>query len=366
VWDPSRALSEPDRAILHLHLRHQLDDVQLGAALGVRPQVAAAQAARLRRRAETSVGALLLSRADSGADPDSCPRLAEVLDGWDGRFTPAVGARVDRHARRCETCRDRRTVMMERLNAMASLPFVPPPPWLRREVLIRMELGVSPRPLPGWTDDGFPPGIAGPARRRGPGPTTRRIAMAAVAAIVAAAGAFVLLRDDDGRSTVTASGSSASSVPTVATTVRAPATTAATVAPAVSTTVGPASTLPPTPSSTFVATQVPLAPPVDRDPPAISFGADVGSSYTDGCPYSRTGVSANVADQSPVTSVVLFVRGPDGAEEAMLMSPDGGAWRGSIGEFAYPGQAVFWVEAVDAEGNRARTADQFLQVLPCE
>ena len=105
---------------------------------------------------------------------------------------------------------------------------------------------------------------------------------------------------------------------------------------------------------------------VDRDPPLVNFGADVASAYTAGCPYSRPGVSADVTDASAVTSVVLFVRGPDGGEEAIFMFPDGPVWRANLGEFANPGLAVFWVEAVDSEGNRARTSDQVLEVFPCE
>ena len=69
VWDPAEALSEQDRAVLHLHLRHQLEGEELGAVLGVRPAVAEARAARLRAMAETSVGALLLSRADGRRRP---------------------------------------------------------------------------------------------------------------------------------------------------------------------------------------------------------------------------------------------------------------------------------------------------------
>ena len=102
---------------------------------------------------------------------------------------------------------------------------------------------------------------------------------------------------------------------------------------------------------------------LDRDPPAISFGADAASAYVYGCPYSRTGVSADVTDQSPVTWVALFVRRPDGVEESVNMSSDGGRWRATMGDFDTPGQAVFWVEAVDSEGNRARAGDQVARRL---
>jgi len=378
VWDSSESLSERDRALLHLHLRHQLAGDDLGAVLGLRPAVAESRAARLRSRTETSVGALLLTRADSGADPSSCRGLAEVLEGWDGRFTPSVGARVDRHVRRCDACRDRRTMLLGRLRAMASLPFLPPPPWLRQEVLLRMELAVSSRTLVGWDEQGFPPGIDGSAPRPGRRGGRRSAAVAAAVVLVAvvAGVGYVLVRDDDGGSTVSASsGSSTSSTPATtgrpsSSVVGSPPSTSVTATSTSTPNSGPTTTgapgpIPPSPTQPGPA---PMAPPVffDLDPPAIAFGADAASAYTYPCPYSSTAVTAEVTDQSPVDRVALFVIGPDGVEESVAMAPDGGRWRASIGAFNNAGQAIFWVEAIDSEGNRSRAADQVLDVYPCE
>jgi hypothetical protein len=110
----------------------------------------------------------------------------------------------------------------------------------------------------------------------------------------------------------------------------------------------------------------PSPPAADRDPPAISFGADAASAYVNGCPYSRTGVSADVSDRSQVVWVALFVRRPDGVDESVNMSPDGGRWRATMGDFDTAGQAVFWVEAIDSEGNRAQAPSQVLDVYLCE
>ena len=44
------------------------------------------------------------------------------------------------------------------------------------------------------------------------------------------------------------------------------------------------------------------------------------------------------------------------------MSFDGGRWRATMGDFDTAGQAYFWVEAIDAEGNRAVADDQVLDV----
>jgi hypothetical protein len=199
--------------------------------------------------------------------------------------------------------------------------------------------------------------------------------VAALVVVLAGVG-FLLVRDDGGRSTLTASGSPASSRPpvasTVTSTVRGPATsavTAALTAPTVAPSTSPPSTSPGPPTTPAPVGPGPTVPPiaVDRDPPTISFGADVASLYTSGCPYSATGVSADVTDQSAVTWVALVVRGPDGGEVTVPMSAEGGGhWRATMGEFAFAGQAGFRVEAFDSEGNQARSADQVLDVFQCE
>ncbi len=63
--------------------------------------------------------------------------------------------------------------------------------------------------------------------------------------------------------------------------------------------------------------------------------------------------------------MALFVRRPDGVEESVNMSSDGGRWRATMGDFDTPGTAYFWVEAIDAAGNRAVANYQVLDVIPC-
>ncbi len=259
VWDPAESLGEQDRATLHLHLRHELEGEELATVLGVRPAVAEARSAKLRGMAETSVGALLLSRTDAGTEPSTCPGLAQVLEGWDGEFTPAIGAKINRHARKCEACRARRTMLLGRLRAMASLPFVPPPSWLRDEVLLRMELAVSSRKLPGWDEAGFPPGIGAPVKSRKPATHQRRnsVAVGVALGVLTVTGVLLVSREWGGDSTVTASGSSSTSTtapPAPSSTVARPATTIAAVATSV-----PAVTSPVGPTSTAV-TAVPVTP----------------------------------------------------------------------------------------------------------
>ena len=382
-WDPAGSLSVDDRAVLDLHLRHQLEGEELGAVIGLRPAAADARAARLRAMAETSVGALLLSRPEvggGGGDPSPCAGLAQVLEGWDGRFTPAMGVRINRHAKGCNACQARRTMLLERLQAMATLPFPAAPVWLRPELMLRMELAVSSRRLPGWGEDGFPPGIgagAGAAARGGrggrgvrpgAGRSRKSAAVGIAVAVLAVAGILLITHDWGGDSTVSASGRSTSTRPTATTAVPPPTTAPGAVVPTTSplpSTSLPVTTAPPATSPQAQPQPQPPPPGPDRDPPGISFGADAASAYVYGCPYSRTGVSADVSDQSQVTWVALFVRRPDGVEESVNMSSDGGRWRATMGDFDTPGPAYFWVEAIDAAGNRAVANYQVLDVIPC-
>jgi DNA-directed RNA polymerase specialized sigma24 family protein len=384
-WDPVESLSEDDRAVLDLHLRHQLEGEELGAVIGLRPAAADARAAKLRAMAETSVGALLLSRADGvGGDGAPCAGLAQVLEGWDGRFTPAMGVRINRHAKRCDACQARRMMLLERLQAMATLPFADAPAWLRPELMLRMELAVSSRTLPGWGEDGFPPGIGagtgagaragarGGRGGRGGGRSRKSVAVGVAVVVLAASGVFLVTHDWGGDSTVSASGRSTSTRPTATTAVPPPTTagppTTAPVAVVPTTSPLPSTSLPPTTTGPPATSPQPAPPPPpgpDRDPPGISFGADAASAYVYGCPYSRTGVSADVSDRSQVVWVALFVRRPDGVEESVNMDPDGGRWRATMGDFDTPGTAYFWVEAIDAEGNRAVANYQELPVYAC-
>ncbi|HEX7277272.1 MAG TPA: hypothetical protein VF244_07840, partial [Acidimicrobiales bacterium] len=58
-------------------------------------------------------------------------------------------------------------------------------------------------------------------------------------------------------------------------------------------------------------------------------------------------------------------RRPDGIEESANMTLDGGRWVATMGDFDTTGQAVFWVEAIDSEGNVGRAGDQVLDVVAC-
>ena len=136
VWNAAAGLSERDRALLDLHLRHGLEGAELGEAMGVEPGHAYVLLSRLRDQVERSLGALLVARLGR----DDCPDLAAILSGWDGRFTPLIRKRVARHVDACDVCGERRRTAASPLALLAAVPPMPAPAFLRDRVLERVEL----------------------------------------------------------------------------------------------------------------------------------------------------------------------------------------------------------------------------------
>jgi RNA polymerase sigma factor (sigma-70 family) len=184
VWNAAAWLSERDRALLDLHLRHGLEGAELGAAMGIPAGLADVLLARLRDQVERSLGALLVARL-GGRD---CPDLARLLAGWDGRFSHLIRTRVAGHVDGCEVCGERRRGVPSPLALLAAVPPLPAPAALRGRVLGRLQLAGAhgagpPRQGPG------PTGLRGPAAagRSAGARTRRRVVMGAAAVVLAAA-----------------------------------------------------------------------------------------------------------------------------------------------------------------------------------
>lgn len=167
LWEAADGLSERDRMLLELHMRHGLEGEELGRAIGVSTQHAYVLVARLREQVERSLGSLLIARQGS----KECPDLAEILRGWDGRMSPLLRKRVARHVDGCEVCDRRRAALLSPAALLAAAPILPAPSRIRERVLERMELVSSERSVPDdpWDDEGFPPVTPAPdsgGRRR--------------------------------------------------------------------------------------------------------------------------------------------------------------------------------------------------------
>lgn len=122
VHSAAAALSEADREIIELAIRHGLSPAALSTVLDLPANHVHARLSRARSQLERAIGVLLLAR--NGSD---CPQLANLLDGWDGRLDSLTRKRISRHVETCERCSARRGLLASAsalLGAYAGLPFL--------------------------------------------------------------------------------------------------------------------------------------------------------------------------------------------------------------------------------------------------
>lgn len=135
VWAAAAGLNPGDREVFELAVRHELPAPEVSELLGVSVAHAHARLSRARVQLERSLGALLVARTGR----EDCPRLAELLFGWDGQLTALVRKRISRHIESCETCAEqqrRQLAPAALFAAYAGLPFlaVPAELWPRLEL----------------------------------------------------------------------------------------------------------------------------------------------------------------------------------------------------------------------------------------
>jgi RNA polymerase sigma factor (sigma-70 family) len=144
----SGGLTDRDRTVLELAYRRRLDGPELADALGVTPRNANTLVERMRDTIARSLGALLVCRRVK-ADPERCPELAAILDGWDGQLTVLMRKRVARHIDDCSICEEDRARMVSSAVLLGSAPaLIPAPKWLRDQTLSKVRLGGPPPSVP--------------------------------------------------------------------------------------------------------------------------------------------------------------------------------------------------------------------------
>lgn len=124
-------LSPKDREVLELTIRHDLDNAQVAAVLGIGMNQASTLTSRARTQLERSLSVLLVAQERGNA----CDGLDELLASWDGEFTPLWRKRIGRHMDKCATCsgiKDRkfRAAVLLGLFPLAITPF-----WLRDRIM---------------------------------------------------------------------------------------------------------------------------------------------------------------------------------------------------------------------------------------
>ncbi|OBK71985.1 RNA polymerase sigma factor [Mycobacterium sp. 1274761.0] len=139
ISEAAGGLSDRDQAVLELAYRQGLDGPELAMALGVTQTNANTMVGRLRDTIERSLGALLVARRVQ-ADPGSCPELAAVLHGWDGKFNILMRKRIARHIESCNACEDLRSRSVSPAALLGAPVFIPAPSWLKNNVMRDFEL----------------------------------------------------------------------------------------------------------------------------------------------------------------------------------------------------------------------------------
>ena len=123
---------KPDEhEVIELSIRHSLSEDEIAAVLEVSWSRAHVLATQAREQLEKALDALLIAHTGR----ESCPELAALLAGWDGRLTVQTGRLTARHLDLCEICAGNRhgALRPEALSRM--LPLAELPPGLREPAL---------------------------------------------------------------------------------------------------------------------------------------------------------------------------------------------------------------------------------------
>ena len=141
VWAAAAALGERDTSLLDLHLRHGLSAPEIATELGVTPNNAHQLLHRLKGKLGGAIRAWVLWRG--GGTP--CAGLDRaVADAGLTTFGAEAVRVVDRHARDCATCEERRELRLAPEALFAVVPIGVAPPILKAEAASALaQAGVS-------------------------------------------------------------------------------------------------------------------------------------------------------------------------------------------------------------------------------
>ncbi|HEX3961131.1 MAG TPA: RNA polymerase sigma factor [Trebonia sp.] len=99
LWAALGGLNPADRDLMVMAW-HGLDITECAFVLGVSRDAAFKAFSRARGHLEKCAGALVVARSEARA----CGPLNAMLDGWDGRLTPALSTGLGLHIDRCDIC----------------------------------------------------------------------------------------------------------------------------------------------------------------------------------------------------------------------------------------------------------------------
>ncbi|WP_162907005.1 RNA polymerase sigma factor [Allorhizocola rhizosphaerae] len=255
-------MSDGDREVAELALRHNLSTTDIAEVLDVPINNVRARLSRAREQLTIALGVLLVARHNDGA----CATLAEMLTGWDGKLNPLLRKRLHRHIEDCEICTDTRR---KRLNPAALLPAYGAAPFAPMLLMPPGDGRPTPAP-PKWNRVGFPTQGS---------PRTRVVVVAAAVAVLLAGGggsAWVFAQS---------SGSGQTPVAAVSSSPTPSASPTASPSPTPSPSVEPSPSMEPSPSPSVrpsrSRTPSPTPPaPLAFDANGTCAGPDAAGGYT--------------------------------------------------------------------------------------
>ena len=428
IADAAEGLSDDDREVLDLHLRHGLTGPELAAALTIPERHVSVTMQRVRERLARGLGVVLVGRAPS------CPDFAALREREGSELTELVRKRLARHVDGCSTCTTDRDSRMRPEMLLAALPMALAPAAMRAVTLQGASAagaaagagGAGAAAVSGTGAAGAGAGAGAGASVAGAGTAGRvvseagrtwlrdgfpaltaarhaaRVWLAAAVGgttLVAGSAALVLQHDSSPSRSRTEAAVSAppaaisadgdQTVPTEpgAAVVTAGSTAAATSVPDSIATETSASGGTPAPTSSAPAATgppptapPPTAPPADNAAPVVSNPAladyrissqegGIGTCYIE----TTTRFSVTVTDDVAATSVKIAWVAPGGATRTTTLAGSGSTWSGTVGPVPFaeipPGDVVKYdvtVTAHDAAGNTTVVAlTQFGVVDSC-
>jgi RNA polymerase sigma factor (sigma-70 family) len=125
-------LKPREREVIELTFRHQLNDTDLAATLGISWSRAHALAIRAQGHLEKALVTLLITRTGR----EACPTLDKLLTDEEGQLTDQTRELVGEHIEQCEICGSRKRGVLRPAALADLLPQVPAlPSGLREQVL---------------------------------------------------------------------------------------------------------------------------------------------------------------------------------------------------------------------------------------
>ncbi len=367
VWDAAASLDADTYTVLDLHVRRGLTSAEIADVLGISKGNAYTKVNRMKERTAGAISTYLLIRQGS----KDCTELHRMVAA---EHLPPVTAKlrraVDRHAKACDTCDERRKKLVAPMSIFAALAAVPPPTGLEDAI---------------WDTVSSTSSGGGPTRRH---LRRRWIPVAVGAAIIALVGAvsgvgIAALSRDSGSPVAVSSPTTIAAVPTTpgdpvgAPDDPTPSATTTTSTPTLVTSTTPTALPAPPPSvttttTTTASTTVPATTTLpDTTPPtlatAIADPTEIWEldSATLSCPATYARVALVSVDATDTGSGIANVSASwtiGGTPTTVAMTASGSIYTTEFGPFTYPTVADntaavidIVVVATDVAGNTTKT-----------